>query len=83
MQSVSVGNPLETGALVGPLIDKAAFDDMQKALEEAARAWRQGAPAASASRTATPTAYYVQPALVEMPKQVAPVRKRPSRRSSM
>ena len=34
-ESVSVGNPLETSALVGPLIDKAAFDGMQKALEAA------------------------------------------------
>ena len=32
-ESVSVGSPLETSALVGPLIDKAAFDSMQKALE--------------------------------------------------
>ena len=30
-------------------------------------------PAASASRTATPDAYYVRPALVEMPKQAGPV----------
>ncbi|RUU23825.1 aldehyde dehydrogenase family protein, partial [Mesorhizobium sp. M6A.T.Ca.TU.002.02.2.1] len=35
-ESVSVGNPLETSALVGPLIDKAAYDAMQKALQEAA-----------------------------------------------
>ncbi len=33
--SVSVGNPLETTALVGPLVDKAAFDGMQKAIDEA------------------------------------------------
>src|SRR5690606_15604286 len=33
--SVSVGNPLEGKALVGPLIDKAAFDGMRKALEAA------------------------------------------------
>ncbi|WP_440980734.1 aldehyde dehydrogenase family protein, partial [Shinella sumterensis] len=33
--SVSVGNPLETSALVGPLVDKQAFDNMQKALEAA------------------------------------------------
>ncbi|RST85055.1 aldehyde dehydrogenase family protein, partial [Aquibium carbonis] len=31
-ESVSVGNPLETSALVGPLIDKQAFEGMQKAL---------------------------------------------------
>ena len=34
-QSVSVGSPLETSALVGPLIDKAAFDGMQKAISAA------------------------------------------------
>ena len=33
--SVSVGNPLETQALVGPLIDKNAFDSMGVALKEA------------------------------------------------
>ncbi|MEK1924222.1 MAG: aldehyde dehydrogenase family protein, partial [Rhizobium giardinii] len=34
-QSVSVGNPLESTALVGPLVDKPAFDNMQRALAEA------------------------------------------------
>src|SRR5690606_14696129 len=33
--SVKVGNPLETGTLVGPLIDKGAFDRMQSALDGA------------------------------------------------
>jgi len=33
--SVSVGDPLKTSALVGPLIDRAAFDAMQQALEAA------------------------------------------------
>ncbi|MGB2203146.1 MAG: aldehyde dehydrogenase family protein, partial [Pseudooceanicola atlanticus] len=33
--SVTVGNPLETQALVGPLIDKTAYEGMQAALEEA------------------------------------------------
>ena len=33
--SISVGNPLEGDALIGPLIDKAAFDGMQAALEVA------------------------------------------------
>jgi aldehyde dehydrogenase (NAD+) len=33
--SLSIGNPLETGTLVGPLIDQAAFDAMQAALVEA------------------------------------------------
>ena len=33
--SVSVGNPLESKALVGPLVDRAAFDAMQTALTAA------------------------------------------------
>nr|WP_295469679.1 aldehyde dehydrogenase family protein [Mesorhizobium sp.] len=72
-QSVSVGNPLETSALVGPLIDKAAFDNMHKALD-AARA--DGGTVTGGERVADAgkeTAYYVKPALVEMPKQAGPV----------
>ncbi|TPI35881.1 aldehyde dehydrogenase family protein [Mesorhizobium sp. B3-1-6] len=71
-QSVSVGNPLEGKALVGPLIDKAAFDNMQKALEEAEA---HGGKVTGGTRVENghPDAYYVHPALVEMPKQVSPV----------
>ncbi|PWJ84400.1 aldehyde dehydrogenase (NAD+) [Pseudaminobacter salicylatoxidans] len=71
-ESVSVGNPLETGALVGPLIDKAAFDNMQKALEQA-RA--NGGTVTGGTRfdSGHQDAWYVHPAIVEMPAQVAPV----------
>ncbi|TJW40411.1 MAG: aldehyde dehydrogenase family protein, partial [Mesorhizobium sp.] len=67
-ESVSVGNPLETSALVGPLIDKAAFDSMQNALKEAAA---HGGKVTGGTRVENghPGAYYVRPALVEMPKQ--------------
>jgi len=71
--SVSVGNPLETTALVGPLVDRQAFESMQKALD-AARA--DGGSVTGGERVADAgqdTAYYVKPALVEMPKQVGPV----------
>ncbi|MDC7263835.1 MULTISPECIES: L-piperidine-6-carboxylate dehydrogenase [unclassified Shinella] len=71
--SVSVGNPLETSALVGPLVDKQAFDGMQKALE-AAKA--EGGSVTGGERVADAgkdTAYYVKPAIVEMPKQAGPV----------
>src|SRR5205814_277122 len=37
-QSVVIGDPRETGTLVGPLIDARAFEAMQRALEEARRA---------------------------------------------
>ncbi|TKB40037.1 MAG: aldehyde dehydrogenase family protein, partial [Mesorhizobium sp.] len=71
-ESVSVGNPLETSALVGPLIDKAAYENMQKALEEAAS---RGGKITGGIRVENghPEAYYVRPALVEMPRQVSPV----------
>jgi aldehyde dehydrogenase (NAD+) len=71
--SVSVGNPLETSALVGPLVDRQAFDNMQKALE-AAKA--EGGSVTGGERVADAgkdTAYYVKPAIVEMPKQAGPV----------
>jgi aldehyde dehydrogenase (NAD+) len=71
-RSVSIGNPLETSALVGPLIDKAAFDAMQAALDKARAA---GGEATGGERVeAGPAqAYYVRPAIVEMPRQVSPV----------
>ncbi|MDO9307237.1 MAG: aldehyde dehydrogenase family protein, partial [Mesorhizobium sp.] len=72
-QSVSVGNPLETSALVGPLIDKAAYDGMQKALG-AAKA--EGGAVTGGERiddAGKETAYYVKPAIVEMPNQAGPV----------
>ncbi|MCO5062930.1 MAG: aldehyde dehydrogenase family protein [Rhizobiaceae bacterium] len=71
-ESVSIGNPLETSALVGPLIDKAAFDGMQKAL---AAAKQHGGKVTGGERydAGLTDAYYVRPALVEMPEQVGPV----------
>ncbi len=70
--SVSVGNPLETQALVGPLIDKLAFDAMQSALE-AARAAGGKVHGGTRASVASNAAYYVHPALVEMPEQTGPV----------
>ena len=63
-----VGNPLQPGTLVGPLIDQAAFDAMQKALLQAQA--EQGS-VTGGGRVAVDGAdgYFVQPALVEMPTQ--------------
>ncbi|MGC4024811.1 MAG: aldehyde dehydrogenase family protein [Mesorhizobium sp.] len=71
-ESVSIGSPLETSALVGPLIDKAAFDGMQKAL---AAAKENGGKITGGERfdAGQASAYYVRPALVEMPEQAGPV----------
>ncbi len=70
--SVTIGNPLEPGTLVGPLIDAAAYDGMQKALASAKAA---GGNVTGGERveTATSAAYYVRPAIVEMPEQNGPV----------
>ncbi|RUM20405.1 aldehyde dehydrogenase family protein [Rhizobium vallis] len=70
--SVSVGNPLDSAALVGPLVDKAAYDSMQKALGEARE---HGGSIHGGERVdlGHPDAYYVKPALVEMPKHEGPV----------
>jgi aldehyde dehydrogenase (NAD+) len=71
-QSVSVGNPLEAGTLVGPLIDRAAFEGMEKALVEAKSL---GAAVTGGGRvdTGAAEAFYVRPALVEIAKHDGPV----------
>lgn len=70
--SVSVGNPLETSSLVGPLVDKAAYEGMQKALG-AAKSHGGAVHGGDRVDTGAQDAYYVRPALVEMPKQEGPV----------
>jgi aldehyde dehydrogenase (NAD+) len=65
--TVPVGNPLEDGTLVGPLIDEAGFEAMQAAL---AAARDQGGAVQGGERLPSEEgAFYVRPALVEMPKQ--------------
>ena len=71
--SVAVGDPLEPTTLVGPLIDRAAFDSMQAAIQEAAAEGGlvQGGGREHASRW--PNAWYARPAVVSMPAQRGPV----------
>ncbi len=73
--SVKIGDPREPGTLVGPLVDKAAFDAMQAALDRARAA---GAVITGGERIFAndrPQAFYVQPALVELDHQTDDVRK--------
>nr|WP_246252527.1 aldehyde dehydrogenase family protein [Ancylobacter pratisalsi] len=68
--SVSIGDPREAGTLIGPLVDAAAYEGMQKALEAARAA---GATIHGGERVLAdvwPDAYYVRPALVEIDEQV-------------
>jgi aldehyde dehydrogenase (NAD+) len=72
---VQVGDPRDAGTRVGPLIDGAAFDAMQEALVAARDA---GAHVTGGERTLTnvfPDAWYVYPALVEIPEQADVVRR--------
>jgi aldehyde dehydrogenase (NAD+) len=72
-QSVTIGNPLEAGNLVGPLIDKAAFEKMQKSLEAAKAAGGKVTGGERVNQNDAADAYYVRPAIVEMPTQTGPV----------
>ncbi|MEH6693219.1 MAG: aldehyde dehydrogenase family protein [Pseudorhizobium pelagicum] len=73
-QSVTVGSPLEAGNLVGPLIDKAAFDKMQASLEAAKAAGGKVTGGERIEQDGAADAYYVRPAIVEMPEQTGPVK---------
>ncbi|BCY23079.1 aldehyde dehydrogenase [Bordetella pertussis] len=67
--SATVGDPLQPGTLVGPLIDRAAYDAMQAALTAARE---QGGQVSGGERLLAeryPDAWYVRPAIVEMPGQ--------------
>jgi aldehyde dehydrogenase (NAD+) len=69
-ETLPIGSPLESGTLVGPLIDDASYAGYVGALEKAQA--NGGELLAGGSRVLAdenPDAYYVQPALVRMPTQ--------------
>jgi len=73
-ENVTIGNPLTTDALVGPLIGREPFEAMQAALEEAGTDGGKvtgGEPV----DVGEPNAYYVRPAIVEMPEQTDVVKR--------
>jgi aldehyde dehydrogenase (NAD+) len=68
--SLPIGSPLAAGTLVGPLIDKPAYEGYADALAKAQA--NGGTVLAGGERVLAddaPDAYYVQPALVRMPTQ--------------
>ncbi len=71
--SVKVGDPRQAGTLVGPLIDRRAFESMQRALAEAREAGGILHGGERIAEIGGENAYYVRPALCEMPKQTGPV----------
>jgi aldehyde dehydrogenase (NAD+) len=70
--SVKVGDPRETGTLVGPLIDEPAFAQMQRALADARAA---GGEVTGGERADLGGGVYARPALVEMPSQADVVKR--------
>lgn len=69
-----IGNPLDKKTLVGPLIDGASFQHMQKALKQAKAEGGKIFFGNRVLQNKNPDAYYIEPALVKMPKQTAIVR---------
>ncbi|MDP7667583.1 MAG: aldehyde dehydrogenase family protein [Rhodospirillales bacterium] len=71
---IRIGDPLDPGTLVGPLIDRAAFESMQAMVGRVAAAGGRvfGGERVLADRY--PDAYYVRPAIVEMEAQTEDVR---------
>jgi aldehyde dehydrogenase (NAD+) len=66
---VTIGNPLDSGVLMGPLIDAQAFERMQAALDQAKR---EGGKVFGGERWTVAGhegGFYVRPAIVEMPTQ--------------
>ncbi|HMR54531.1 aldehyde dehydrogenase family protein [Amaricoccus sp.] len=73
--NLRIGNPLTTGNLVGPLIDKGAFEMFSAAIE---RAKAQGGKVLTGGKRVhedtAPDAYYVQPCIIDMPDQTEVVK---------
>jgi aldehyde dehydrogenase (NAD+) len=71
--SVTVGDPREQATLVGPLIDRHAFANMQQALQEARDAGGKCHGGERIEGIGGEHTYYVRPALCEMPEQTGAV----------
>ncbi len=70
--NVQVGDPRIAGTLVGPLIDRAAFEGMQKALQESLALGATVHGGERVAGIAGDNAYYVRPALVELQAHAGP-----------
>jgi aldehyde dehydrogenase (NAD+) len=61
-----IGNPLENGVLVGPLVDSAAFNSMQKALDAARKSGGTICGGDRVTAGVPQGGFYVRPAIVEI-----------------
>ncbi len=69
-----IGNPLDKKTLVGPLIDKSAFEQMQKSLKQAKSQNGEIYFGRRVFERKHASAYYVEPALVKLPRQTEVMR---------
>jgi aldehyde dehydrogenase (NAD+) len=71
--TVTIGNPLDPKTLLGPLISRDSYESLQRAISDARN---DGGSVFGGSRALAdkfPDAYYVTPAIVEIPEQTAGV----------
>jgi aldehyde dehydrogenase (NAD+) len=73
-RQLRVGNPLDDGVLVGPLIGEPAYTAMREAIDRARSDGGELLCGGERVPVAGPDAYYVRPAIVRMPAQTAVVR---------
>jgi aldehyde dehydrogenase (NAD+) len=68
-----IGHPMEEGTLIGPLIDRRAFDAMQAMVEKVRTEATQVVGGERVLQDRYPDAFYVVPAIVKMPRQTEAV----------
>lgn len=73
-ESIPVGNPLNPATLVGPLIDRPAFDAMERALEVVHADHGTVHGGGRVEVKGCPDGWYARPALIEVPQQTPLVR---------
>jgi len=71
--ALPLGNPLEKATLVGPLIDRAAFENMERALASARDEGGKITGGGRALEKEFPNAFYARPAIAEMADQTPTV----------
>ena len=73
--SVVIGDPRDSGTLVGPLIDERACNAMQQALTDAKAAGATITGGERITSSTNPESFYVRPALVEISSQTDVVKR--------
>ncbi|MBY6411873.1 aldehyde dehydrogenase family protein [Rhodococcus sp. BP-252] len=73
-ESLSIGSPLESDTLVGPLIDAPAFAGFKKAIDAAVASGGEIRAGGQRVDDFGENAYYVQPTIISMPDQADIVR---------